>query len=75
MCGSTVAELLADEQGTEPGDIGTYRLRPPIKPLRLCEIAALPHADADTFAVTGLHPANATNTSPSLTDRAISDDR
>lgn len=75
MCGSTVAELLADEQGTEPGDIGTYRLRPPIKPLRLSEIAALPHGDADTFAVTGLHPESATDTFPSLTERALADDR
>jgi NADPH-dependent 2,4-dienoyl-CoA reductase/sulfur reductase-like enzyme len=75
MCGSTVAELLADERGTEPGDIGTYRLRPPIKPLRLSEIAGLPHGEADTFAVTGLHPESTIDVSPLITERATSDDR
>lgn len=72
MCGSTVVELLADEQGTEPGDIGTYRLRPPIKPLKLSEIAGLPHGDADTYAVTGLEPERRIDDLPTIRPNAPS---
>ncbi|WP_166595188.1 FAD/NAD(P)-binding oxidoreductase [Pseudomonas sp. SLFW] len=56
LCGPTVVEVLADEWSARPADVGTYRLRPPIKPLRLGEIAALSHTENDTHAVTGLWP-------------------
>lgn len=56
MCGATVVELLAEACGTQPSDIGNWRLRPPIKPLRLSEIAGLAHSDTDTHAVNGLWP-------------------
>ncbi|ANH05561.1 NAD(P)/FAD-dependent oxidoreductase [Shinella sp. HZN7] len=55
MCAATVTELLADAQQRHPADVGTYRLRPPIKPVPLCEIAALPHTSEAVYAVTGGH--------------------
>ena len=37
-------------------EIGTYRLRAPVKPLRLAELGALPQTPAAVFAVTGRTP-------------------
>ena len=42
LCGLTVTELIAAARGLDPGSIGYYRIRPPIKPLALGELAALP---------------------------------
>lgn len=58
MCTATVTEILADAQQRAPADIGTYRLRAPIKPVPLREIASLPHTPAAVCAVTGAHPDN-----------------
>ena len=55
MCAATVTELLADAQHRSQADVGTYRLRPPIKPVPLSEIAALPHTSDAVYAVTGSH--------------------
>lgn len=55
MCAATVTELLADVQERPQADVGTYRLRPPIKPVPLSEIAALPQTPDAVHAVTGLH--------------------
>ena len=41
FCGLTVSELIADKTGKPVADIGYYRLRPPIKPLSLGELANL----------------------------------
>ena len=41
FCGLTVQELIAQECGRSPADVGYYRLRPPIKPVRLDDIADL----------------------------------
>ncbi len=35
LCGLTVTEVIADERGVGPSDVGYYRIRPPIKPVRL----------------------------------------
>jgi NADPH-dependent 2,4-dienoyl-CoA reductase/sulfur reductase-like enzyme len=51
LCGLTVTELIADERGVSPGEVGYYRLRFPIKPLRLRELASLPQSDAAKVAV------------------------
>jgi NADPH-dependent 2,4-dienoyl-CoA reductase/sulfur reductase-like enzyme len=51
LCGLTVSELLAEAHGTTPGEIGHYRLRPPVKPVTLAEIAAMPKTEAATRAV------------------------
>lgn len=41
FCAASVAEILAALQGTSPGRIGTHRVRAPLKPVTLAEIAAL----------------------------------
>ncbi len=41
LCGPTVSALLADVQGTGMDAIGFYRVRPPIKPVTLGELASL----------------------------------
>ena len=42
LCGLTVTEMIAEARGVSPAEIGYYRLRPPVKPVTLAEIAALP---------------------------------
>lgn len=44
MCGLTVAEVIADARGKTAEEIGYYRLRPPIKPVTLGELAAMEDA-------------------------------
>ena len=39
FCGLTVQEIIAGETGRAPADVGCYRLRPPIKPIPLEELA------------------------------------
>jgi NADPH-dependent 2,4-dienoyl-CoA reductase/sulfur reductase-like enzyme len=51
LCGLTVTELLADAHGVSPGEIGYYRLRPPVKPITVGELASLPKTAADVAAV------------------------
>jgi len=45
QCGYTIAHVLADAEGREVPDVGLYRVRPPLKPLTLGELAALDSAD------------------------------
>jgi NADPH-dependent 2,4-dienoyl-CoA reductase/sulfur reductase-like enzyme len=40
-CGLTTTEVIAAARGVSPEDVGYYRLRPPIKPLTLGELAAM----------------------------------
>jgi len=51
LCGLTVAELIADERGVSPQEVGYYRLRPPVKPIALAELAAMPKTEASAKAV------------------------
>jgi hypothetical protein len=51
LCGLTVTELLADAHGATPAEIGHYRLRPPVKPLTLGQLAGLPKNEAAIRAV------------------------
>jgi NADPH-dependent 2,4-dienoyl-CoA reductase/sulfur reductase-like enzyme len=51
LCGLTVTELIAAQRGTTPADVGYYRLRPPVKPITLSELASLPIAEAERKAV------------------------
>jgi thioredoxin reductase/bacterioferritin-associated ferredoxin len=46
LCGLTVTELIAQARGVEPQEVGYYRLRPPVKPITLAELAALPKNEA-----------------------------
>jgi bacterioferritin-associated ferredoxin len=51
LCGLTVTELMAQARGKSPEEIGYYRLRAPVKPITLAELAALPKTEAATTAV------------------------
>ncbi len=51
LCGPTVTEVIAAERGVSPAEVGYYRLRPPVKPITLAELAALPKTEADVNAV------------------------
>src|SRR5262249_5527805 len=51
MCGLTVSEMIAQARGVSPDAVGYYRLRPPVKPVPLQELAAMPKDDAAVQAV------------------------
>ncbi|MBN9490817.1 MAG: FAD-dependent oxidoreductase [Alphaproteobacteria bacterium] len=51
LCGLTVTELIAASRHTRPADVGYYRLRPPVKPITLAELASLPISEAERKAV------------------------
>jgi hypothetical protein len=46
LCGLTVTELIAGARGVPEAEVGYYRLRPPVKPITLAELAQLPKNDA-----------------------------
>jgi len=45
LCGLTVTELIAQTQRRDPGEVGYYRVRPPIVPVTVGEMAALQSGD------------------------------
>lgn len=51
LCGLTVTELIAEERKATPDEVGYYRLRPPVKPITLAELASLPISEAERKAV------------------------
>jgi NADPH-dependent 2,4-dienoyl-CoA reductase/sulfur reductase-like enzyme len=51
LCGPTVVELIAAGRGVSPAEIGYYRLRPPVKPITVGELAGLPKSEAAMKAV------------------------
>jgi thioredoxin reductase/bacterioferritin-associated ferredoxin len=51
LCGLTVTELMAQARGKSPQEIGYYRLRAPVKPITLAELAAIPKMESDIDAV------------------------
>jgi thioredoxin reductase len=51
LCGLTVTELIAQARGVGPQEVGYYRLRPPVKPITLAELAGLPQDEAARKAV------------------------
>lgn len=51
LCGPTVVELIAQARGTTPAETGYYRLRTPVKPVTLAELAALPATEEAVKAV------------------------
>ncbi|WFU44210.1 FAD-dependent oxidoreductase [Bradyrhizobium sp. CB82] len=51
LCGLTVTELMAEARGKTPQEIGYYRLRAPVKPITLAELAAMPKTEDDVKAV------------------------
>jgi NADPH-dependent 2,4-dienoyl-CoA reductase/sulfur reductase-like enzyme len=51
MCGLTVSETIADARGVSPADVGYFRLRAPIKPITMAELAAVPQTETSVAAV------------------------
>jgi bacterioferritin-associated ferredoxin len=51
LCGLTVTELIASARGVSAQEVGYYRLRPPVKPITLAELAHLPKTEAAVKAV------------------------
>ena len=51
MCGLTVTELIAETRGVTPAEVGYYRLRQPVKPIALAELASMPKTENDVTAV------------------------
>ena len=51
LCGLTVTELMASARGKTPAEIGHYRLRPPVKPITVNELASLPRSEDEANAV------------------------
>jgi NADPH-dependent 2,4-dienoyl-CoA reductase/sulfur reductase-like enzyme len=51
LCGLTVTELIAKQRATTPAEVGYYRLRPPVKPITLAELASLPISEIERKAV------------------------
>ncbi len=43
FCGLTVTETIAQARGIDPGDVGYYRIRPPIKPVMLGDFLQQPN--------------------------------
>jgi hypothetical protein len=41
LCGLTVVELIAQTRGVPVSEVGYYRIRPPIKPVTIGDLAAL----------------------------------
>jgi NADPH-dependent 2,4-dienoyl-CoA reductase/sulfur reductase-like enzyme len=48
LCGLTVVELIAEMRGVPASEVGYYRLRSPVKPVTIGELAALPLPPAPT---------------------------
>ena len=51
LCGLTVTELIAEQRDSTPAEVGYYRLRPPVKPITLAELASLPISETERKAV------------------------
>lgn len=47
-CGLTVTAILAEANGQSPAETGYYRIRPPLKPVTLGELAAMTETDDRT---------------------------
>ncbi|MEJ2623415.1 MAG: FAD-dependent oxidoreductase [Pseudolabrys sp.] len=50
-CGLTVTEMIAQARGVSPEAVGYYRLRPPVKPVALKELAAMTQTEEAVNAV------------------------
>ena len=54
MCGLTVTEMFAAARDISAADVGHYRLRTPIKPVTVAEMASLPFGEHAEKAVVRL---------------------
>ena len=46
-----MTELIAQARGVSPQEVGYYRIRPPVKPITVGELAALPKTEDAVKAV------------------------
>ncbi len=53
MCAASVTEIMADETGRDPAELGHLRFRTPVRPLSLAELAQLPAGEAAQRAALG----------------------
>ena len=53
MCGTIVSEIFAKRRRTGVGEVGHYRIRPPVKPLTVGELAALGDTGPEPAATEG----------------------
>jgi len=51
LCGLTVTEMIARARDISPQAVGYYRLRPPVKPITLGELADVEKTPAEISAV------------------------
>ncbi len=51
LCSLTVTELMAQARGVSPQEVGHYRLRAPIKPITVGELASMPQNEPAVRAV------------------------
>jgi len=51
LCGLTVTELIGKARGVAPAEVGYFRLRPPVKPITLAELADMAHTQRAVAAV------------------------
>ncbi len=63
MCGLTVAAVIADARKVPVADVGHYRIRPPIKPITVGELASMEGVGRDVPALDG-SPNNAERRGP-----------
>ncbi|HEX7559766.1 MAG TPA: (2Fe-2S)-binding protein, partial [Usitatibacter sp.] len=54
MCGLTVTELIAQARAITPQEAGYFRIRAPVKPITVAELASLPKSDDAVKAVVRL---------------------
>lgn len=54
LCGLTVTELIAEVHGKSAAETGYYRIRPPVKPIPLAELAGVPSGEQAVKAVVRL---------------------
>ena len=53
VCGLAVAQIIAAQKGETPEETGYYRIRPPIKPITLAELAAYEPEQGEGSAANG----------------------
>jgi thioredoxin reductase/bacterioferritin-associated ferredoxin len=56
LCGLTVTELIAEAREVPPREVGYYRIRPPVKPITVAQLAALPKTEEALQAVVRIPP-------------------
>jgi NADPH-dependent 2,4-dienoyl-CoA reductase/sulfur reductase-like enzyme len=51
QCALTITEMIAAHRGVSPAEVGSFKLRVPVKPITVAEVASLPQDPSDVRAV------------------------